>query len=64
MLLLLAGGIALVLDQGLRGGVQLMGTRAALTASILVFVIRDNLRLRLLTLHIVLNSAPGFRLRA
>ena len=38
--------------------------RASLTASTFVFVIRDTLSLRLLTLPIVLNSAPGFRLRA
>ena len=34
MLLLLAGGIALVLDQGLRGGVQLMGLLAVLLATV------------------------------
>lgn len=34
MLLLLAGGMALVLDQGLRGGVQLMGLLAVLLATV------------------------------
>jgi len=34
MLLLLAGGIALVLDQGLRGSVQLMGLLAVLLATV------------------------------
>lgn len=34
MLLLLAGGMALVLDQGLQGGVQLMGLLAVLLATV------------------------------